>query len=172
MEPRGVFWPTGMQNQSSCPWPEPRKSWSLHPVPHYLPQHLLWQASTDGPKPSTGYRRQRKRRFLQSPPLPPVPVSPLAPLGRLGTSKPLCPGRLMLTDTAGTAKLMPEARTASKCLRVPSQRHQWSPRAGWEVTLPGTEIPRADTPTWLPRLFQCWRRGRAPLLEGCPKGPA
>lgn len=96
LEPRGVSWPTGMRNQSSCPRPEPRRSWSLHPGPHDLPEHLLCQAGWDGLKPSTGYgRREKTPLFAETSSPSCTQLSPCSPRlhtpDHLGTSKPPCP---------------------------------------------------------------------------------
>lgn len=64
---------------------------------------------------------------------------------------------------------MAEAHAASKCLHVPRQWHcGGSPQASWEVALPGTEMPRSETPVQLAQLLWCWRCSRAPLLGGHP----
>lgn len=125
---QGGLLATAMRNQSSCPRLEPRRSWSLHPGPHDLPEHLLCQAGRDGPKPSTGYRWREKTPLFTEPSSPSCaqlsPHSPqLCPPDCLETSKPPCPGGLTLTDTARMAKPVPEAHTALKCLCVPSQQH-------------------------------------------------
>lgn len=125
MEPRGVSWPTDRRNQSSCVWLEPRRSWSL-------PEHLLCQASRDGPKPSTGHRRS------QSPPPPPAPSSRLAALSFV---PPTACGHPSLRLREGGLRWLMQPGWPSQC-----QRHMWlqsassalrSPRAQWEVALPG-----------------------------------
>lgn len=170
----GVSWPTGMRNQSSYLRPELRRTWSLHPGPRDLPEHLLCQASRDGPSQALGTGSERKTPLFTEPSSPSCArLSPhshqLRPTERLGTSKPLRPGGLTLTDAGGMAKLVAEAHAALKCLHVPRQWHRGgSPQASWEVALPGTEMPRSETPVQLAQLLWCWRCSRAPLLGGHP----
>lgn len=86
-----------MRNQSSYLQPELRRTWSLHLGPRDLPEHLLCQASRDGPSQALGTGSERKTPLFAEPSSPScAQLSPhshqLRPTERLGTSKPLRPG--------------------------------------------------------------------------------
>lgn len=73
-------------------------------------------------------------------------------------------GGLTLTDAAGMARPVPEARVASKC-----QQHLAVTPSSVGGGPPGTEMLRTETRVQLPWPLWCCRHGRAPFLGGCPR---